>query len=315
MYFPFLRGKQYELLALREFSKDIKGSNTISPIIEPVRKEKKGIETALLQLISNRVNFSLITNPTVGEIESAAFILNLIENNDALLRYKNFQIGIHVFSEMQVSGIFKLIEEKGLSKIPLALIHNDIIANEAFIKASLNKGVVKFNILNETRIRAKRYKRHFDQNSLVILENPFISKEKNADYLAQEDEFFSDEYLIFLDEGYIGFSDFLTIGEDYSEAGFLPRAVAIHITYLADDESIRIRHFVSDSNDDVADTPGKFAEALQKLIEAIPELCANHKTKAIEEFEKYYADGHYPGLGSIKKLSILNHLQLMNHLL
>ena len=37
MYFPYLRGRQYELIALRELLENNKLSNNVIPIIEPVR--------------------------------------------------------------------------------------------------------------------------------------------------------------------------------------------------------------------------------------------------------------------------------------
>lgn len=47
MYLPFLRGKQFELLALRELSALPLDFARISPIIEPVKKELKSIGTAV----------------------------------------------------------------------------------------------------------------------------------------------------------------------------------------------------------------------------------------------------------------------------
>ena len=37
MYFPLLRGKQYELVALKEFAEANPGNQYLCPIIEPVR--------------------------------------------------------------------------------------------------------------------------------------------------------------------------------------------------------------------------------------------------------------------------------------
>ena len=38
MYYPYLRAKQYELKALREFSVEHKEQNSIVPILEPVKQ-------------------------------------------------------------------------------------------------------------------------------------------------------------------------------------------------------------------------------------------------------------------------------------
>ena len=39
MYYPYLRAKQYELKALREFSVEHKEQNSIVPILEPVKQQ------------------------------------------------------------------------------------------------------------------------------------------------------------------------------------------------------------------------------------------------------------------------------------
>ena len=79
------------------------------------------------------------------------------------------------------------------------------------------------------------------------------------------------------------------------------------------DDSLRVKHFVSDSNDDISDPAGKFQEALSKLV-------AWNETKqldtvAMKEFEDLYHREAYPGLGTVKKLSIMHHLELIGRYL
>ena len=68
MYFPYLRGKQFELIALRElcglFPERI---NNISPLIEPV-KLSSTLKSTLRELANHNVNFSLVINPRVGDL-------------------------------------------------------------------------------------------------------------------------------------------------------------------------------------------------------------------------------------------------------
>lgn len=45
MYFPYLRGRQYELIALRELLANNKLGNNVIPIIEPVRLSPTLIST------------------------------------------------------------------------------------------------------------------------------------------------------------------------------------------------------------------------------------------------------------------------------
>ena len=48
----------------------------------------------------------------------------------------------------------------------------------------------------------------------------------------------------------MGFADYSVVGEEYNDTGFAPHAVAIHIVYFDTDDSLHVRHFVSDSNDE-----------------------------------------------------------------
>lgn len=116
--------------------------------------------------------------------------------------------------------------------------------------------------------------------------------------------------MYYADDGYKGFSDYSVVGEEFSETGFAPYAVAIHIVYFDKKNILRIAHFVSDSNDDISDPARKFAEAVKKLVEWNQNMGLN--TVGIQAFEKAYYYQTYPGLGVVKKYSIMHHLELMS---
>ena len=79
MYFPYLRGKQFELLALRELAELPLDSFKISPIIEPVKKDLKGIQTMVTALNRHKVDIQLIVNPEKGDLQnSSKEIINFI---------------------------------------------------------------------------------------------------------------------------------------------------------------------------------------------------------------------------------------------
>lgn len=52
MYYPYLRAKQFELKALREFSEEHSGSNIV-PILEPVKKQSVALERAVGDMMEN----------------------------------------------------------------------------------------------------------------------------------------------------------------------------------------------------------------------------------------------------------------------
>ena len=69
MYFPLLRGRQFELIALRELiEKKLIGKN-ILPIIEPV-KPTTTLNTTLSAFRTAGANIAVIRNPRVGEFVS-----------------------------------------------------------------------------------------------------------------------------------------------------------------------------------------------------------------------------------------------------
>lgn len=313
MYFPYLRGKQFELIALREISDFIHNKNLISPIIEPVKETTVTLEKTLTTMIENDQNFNLIFNPVVGDIAKTKGFDEILRIKERLIKdYNNYQPTFIIDTRSSIANVQDIITENGLEGI--SIICNNIPQEEEEFLTFLNTNNIKYLILNEA-IKSKRFLRSIRQIGIdmVSLTDPFNALRRNADYIDNDDEFYSDEHLYYEDEGYIGFSDFLTIGQEFTDTGFLPYAVAIHLTYLNSKEEFWIRHFVSDSNEDNTDVVGKFEEALRKLITFINAHAID--TVACREFRELSAKESYSGLGSIKKLSILHHIELVYNFL
>jgi hypothetical protein len=311
MYFPYLRGKQFELLALRELAVMMAANKSkISPIIEPV-KNTSTLTNTLSDLRRSNINFNIIINPSVGDlVNNSQEILNLI--NSKLNGYNNYQIGILVDSTTEFEYLLELINDYKLVFTGFTFIHNDIEDNiDSLQKEFIHLFPIINNIINFKKTN-RRYYRSFPVETRVSLDDYFACQPKNSDYLDQESQF-SEEHKFYQEDGFKGFSDFLTIGDNYSDSGFLPYAVAIHLSYEDDARRIRIKHFVSESNDDNSDIAGKFAEANKKLVKWCDEKGLN--TIAINEFRNLYESGHFPGLGIIKKLSIMNHIELVLNLI
>ncbi|MGB0880683.1 MAG: sce7725 family protein [Polaribacter sp.] len=308
MYFPYLRGKQFELIALRELSGFMSSRRAkLSPVIEPV-KDSSTLKSTLKELAEKNINFNFVINPRVGNFQNLyTELLEVLKEN--LSDYSNFQLSIIIDKKTQ-QGIQELlaftnsidINHKGYT-----LIHTSEIEKSYIDQLNSNLDI-KYNLIYFSKT-SRRYYREFNQETRVSLDDYFRKLDRNADYLQVPVSDFSEEYKYYNVDNFVGFSDFLTIGDIYSESGFLPRAVAIHLSYIENDK-IKIRHFTSDSNQDSSDIGGKFAEALQKLVD-----WCNAKditeTKGIEMFKDLHNRGHFPGLGSIKKISTINHIELI----
>lgn len=304
MYFPYLRGRQFELIALRELVEKGVLSSRIVPIIEPVKLSSTLIKT-IETYGENSKQLAIITNPKVGSFNSEleeekneklrdGFIASLEENHDILyLNLLKANSNPESFIAMYADNMGTICNDK--DAVPV-------------YEAYFSEMDVKFNLIpDESGFRRKVRKKR------VLLADKFNKQERNTDYIKIDDEPFSEDHLYYRDDGYVGFSDYSVVGEEYHETGFAPYAVAIHIVYLDTDESLRVKHFVSDSNDDISDPAGKFQEALSKLVEWNKEKQLN--TAAMEEFESLYRREAYPGLGTVKKLSIMHHIELIGNYL
>ncbi len=309
MYQPYIRGKQFELIGIRELTTPVLLPNKakVSPIIEPV-KDSSTLKTTLKELVSNDVNFTIIANPQVGTFTDIDAIFAAIKSSVG--ESKNYQVGIIFHGRKNPINAIEILQKYADTIPALTIIHNAVFDNITEIITSYQQHfTIKYNVINLSAT-SKRYHRNFDKNTLVELDDYFNAQSKNSDYLQVDESSFSEEHLYYTEEGFVGFSDYLSIGEEYSETGFLPYAVAIHLSYAEESTNrIKVKHFVSDSNDDTSDIAGKFAEALNKLIDWCDQT--NYNSVAIPIFREYHQNGHFPGLGTLKKLSLMNHIDLV----
>lgn len=288
----------------------VENKTILSPIIEPVKKINTTLSRTLACLREHDINFNFILNPQEpkGEIQPKDYDQFLIDIIAIIDGYKNYQPTFLINERVNIASIIDYIQVHELQNISLIITQQP--NNEVEFNRLLSTTPIRFVMFQDDSAvrRLSRQIRPFCKD-LILLADRFNLKTRNVDYENPDDELFSNDHLFYSEEGFAGFSDYLTIGNSYTDGGFLPYAVAIHLTYFDDDNNVRVHHFVSDSNEDNSDVPGKVSEALAKLCTFIDDK--DIQTMACEEFRSIYRTGSYPGLGSIKKLSILNHMELI----
>ena len=312
MYYPYLRGRQNELLALYELLNNNLISDMIIPIIEPIKVSSTLIKTLEL-FVKKKQKIMFICNPEVGtyDIEqspSEPSYVKLIEllKNDYIL--KTFIINSNSVNSVRKFNDKSIIKNECINLVSKEKVNDEII----------QKIYSKYDVDNLIIPDESSFKRIFNSkkcNIRIMLADRFNKKDRNADYLKNVDEFFSDDHIFYKEYGFDGFSDYSIIGEEYYESGFSPYAIAIHIVYFNTDNSLRIFHFVSDSNEDIQNPAKKFYECLKKMFNSNSVVQRNNFTSAMKVFEKHYKNKSYPGLGVIKKLSIIHHIELVNRYL
>jgi hypothetical protein len=297
MYFPYFRGRQYELLALRELAQGALLSNCVIPVVEPIKLTSTFNSTMKL-FVDKEQPLALVLNPAVGELSSGLAI-------GAVLPFIAGTIIPSVIMGKDSAEAIAALSATGITANNILAV----ITNRDFLYAYREMFDLlppKFTLCsNERQIR-----RAIRENK-VMFEDKFTKQEKNVDYLKLEDEFYTDDHLHFGEEGFVGFGDYSIIGDEYNESGFAPHAVAIHIVYFSDDNTLRVRHFVSDTNEDISDVAGKFHEAVMKLKWWYDSGESRQLTTALAVLLNYAESGYYPGLPTIKKLSIMHHLELV----
>ena len=302
MYFPYLRGRQYELIALRELLANNKLGNNVIPIIEPVKLSPTLVST-LEAFETKKQPCALIMNPAVGSF-----------NEEYSKNEKNRANRLDEVIEQSEHLYYASLMSRGYQKDD-NFKQNDDMSRQIIIckdpddlngyEGNYSTELIAYNLIGEDSKLNREV-----SGSKVKISDRFTKAPRNVDYAKKTDEFFSKDHKYFLKEGYKGFSDYSIVGESYSDSGFAPTAIAIHIVYFNEKQDLRIHHFVSDTNENLRNQAGKFEEALEKLLNAIEEGKIS-QTMAIKEFQRLSDTKTYPGLGTIKKLTMMHHIELV----
>ncbi len=98
MYYPYLRGKQFELILLRD-NAEFLAKNNIHPIIEPVKSDFTALTRSMKAMNENSVEYTLIVNPVAGQkpVPSSSILTELIENEFEKL--KTISVGYMLHAE------------------------------------------------------------------------------------------------------------------------------------------------------------------------------------------------------------------------
>ena len=225
MYFPYLRGRQFELIALRELLEGKRISEKVIPIIEPVKPSSTLLKT-LETFVKNDREIAVVFNPTVGDFAKklkemreedskvANEMYDLLTQNDKVI--KSYIMDRGILSEIK--------SEASKNKYLIINLNRDCL--DDFLDA-YEDTLPRFTLIPDDRAF-----RRVIPDSKVLFEDNFNKQSRNIDYIDNQDEFFSDSHLYYQNENYVGFADYSVVGEEFNESGFAPVAVAIHVVYF-----------------------------------------------------------------------------------
>jgi len=306
MYHPYFRGKQFELITIRETAVLMAVSGFI-PIIEPVKETLSGLHRALQAICDAGGDAVVIVNPYHGDHSGDGVGISKLLQQE-FLNKTGISAGILLKEGMDVDEAFACFHQHK--------DHSPVFIHAGFKEPKALAEKFSTSIENTQHVFFERhcgklYRKHYSGSRRVLLRDGF-ERRRNADY--PEVEAFSDLHVTYPEEGMDGFGDFLTVGDDFSEGGGPAYAVAIHLTFIdaAKDDVMDLYHFVSTTNSTPVDPAGKFAQALNKLITKLNSGTSKiFEGNAIREFRALHEKGHFPGLGQVKKLSMIHHIETL----
>ena len=258
MYFPYFRGKQYEVLAVREST--FLPASIIVPVFEP---------TSLSTLQANRfrsiadngVKFSLIVNSAHGQplpsMAKAVHLLKELEERwpDTVLPAFEIRPDHSILDVQSFARTFR--HQRCL------LVHR----NHTFTATSLGRALrplsrpaVQILLDGGAPLNVVR---SIPSAGMVLLRDGFRRCHRNVDYPSRS--YFDDLPSTYQSSGFDGFSDFSIVGDTYSPRGGPARHVAIHLTEFAT-TAIITNHFVSTTPPQQGDVKAKYFTALDLLI-------------------------------------------------
>ena len=122
MYFPYLRGRQFELIAIRELVEKSLLSDAIIPIIEPVKLSSALTKTMSIFGKSNR-ELGLVRNPLVGSMRKDLADEKNAKNKERfheLLKSPNLLTVLYV--DANIAKTCSAVHSKGTNKTTIATI-------------------------------------------------------------------------------------------------------------------------------------------------------------------------------------------------
>lgn len=305
-YYPYFRGKQFELILLREEAEFI-GRHGIRPIVEPVKRGLSSLARALQPLLGNRTTSPIvIVNPAVGEFAERGGNLS-------------YSLPYEFFAERAVAPAVLLSphvsEQEVLELVGRFATLRPMLVHDGYAHIEGIQSIAKeFELGGHIfcgDVLDVRYRKRFSREPRVLLQDGFPQRTSNRAHGEAAETRFSGLHAVFSEFGLQGFGDYSIVGKPFREGGGPAYAVAIHLTYVDSEGDLAIQHFVSDRVDSPVDPAGKFQEALAKLVTWFNVTSPANQTDAAREFCALYVAGHFPGLGVVKKLSMKHHLEMV----
>jgi hypothetical protein len=312
MYFPYLYGKRFELLALRDAVAELSLASKVVPVIEPVSNNSREIKTCLQALGSASANAVVVLNPQNGlyrqtpPTELIAALAEDFEQHPSLLP------GFVCRPQTRAREANRFLASYPSREVAILYWAPQLTDDE--LRDLTGHARIRFHINVHDQMAAAQ-RSILPPGKAVDIRDRFNALTRNADY--EGVEFFTDSHLTFRQNA-VGFGDYSVIGSTYRDKGGPAHAVAIHAVYRHPaTRQIWVEHFVSDDTEqEVGTVAEKFHQAATKLVRTATRRRSEFgQDAALSAYSSNVRDDYFPGLGENKRREILHHIALNHRLL
>ena len=304
MYFPYLRGKQFELEALLGVPSAV--YNNTLPIVEPVNISS---DRFYIRLAQQGRRFMLIMNPQYGNLNMGIVQTRLVDG--ALLSHPDLTLGFIVDQQSTIADLQLFLAANPTKSKAVIVRYNPIPATLTAIAGVLRTTSPTYLIFDE-RTTSTRTRGAFSwHTSQVLITDGFQRQTRNSD--DPNFSYFDSHVSTWSADGWVGIGDYLSVGDFFQEGGGLPRVVTLHLTIPAA-SGIEMHHFSSTVNATVQGIVGpKFAEACSQLVNS-PNILGLPSSTGILQYQDWDTRSHLPRLGAAKQASLQHHIETLSRL-
>ena len=251
--------------------------------------------------------FVFITNPRHGQFEglSQALLASLVVGGP-LIEYDNFIPALYIYRDTRIEEVQQFLANYGY--LPLrGIIYCGVPDSVEVRQWCATDASIYYHIILAVFVPTE-FINEINPARRVMMRDYFRRQIRNADYPATE--FFTDMNTEVGNPGNLNWGDFSIVGDHYAEAGGPAYSVAVHhIHYTPGANTLSVSHFISDRQETPDDPSGKTIEAVTHLVENLGGMLPND-TNACDQYRTMADTGHARGLGFLKRLAILHHLEI-----
>jgi hypothetical protein len=307
MYFPYLRGKQFELEALLEVSPAVY-SNTI-PIIEPVSIPRLKLYD---RFATQNIPVILIINPYHPQDKrlSSADVQKKIVDKD-FATHPNLVLGFIVDTRYTIADLNSFLRSNPKLRKALIFRYNPLPTDLPVIQSSISSHPVEYIIFEDRKTNNSTRNAFNAHPHRVLITDGFQHQDRNADYPASSA--FESNFNTWRTDGWFGIGDYLTIGDHFSATGGQVYVISLHITTQSP-SGLLANHFSSTIHARVQGLSApKFTQANGLLVAS--SAIAPLTSSGLSLYRDWHRRNHNPHLGAAKKASIMHHIELMSSII